>query len=555
LAAGASCPITVTFTPTAAGTRQGTLTVTDNASGSPQTAALTGTGLVPQAVLSPTTVSFAGQAVGTTSTSQTVTLSNSGGAPLAISSITASGDFSQTNSCGSTLAAGSSCSVSVTFTPTAAGSRQGTLTVTDSASGSPHPATLIGTGLVPQAALSPASLTFSGQPVGTTSSSQTVTLSNTGGAPLAISGMATSGDFSQANSCGTTLAAGAGCTVNVVFRPTAAGTRQGTLTVVDSASGSPQTIPLSGTGLGPVAVLSPGSVSFADQVVGTHSAAQVVALSNTGPAPLSISGIVTAGDFLQTNSCGSTLAAGTSCTINVTFNPSAAGARTGSLTVSSNSSGGQVAASLSGNGVQSSPSFDSTSLVFSNQNVGTTSGGKNTKLTANGPGPLAISSISVTGPFLVSSNCPSSLNNGSSCNITVNFQPMAGGPASGAVLVMDNGLGSPQSVPLSGNGLDFVLSVSLNSASVNVGQNAKFVVTATQVGGSFNNSVNLACSGLPAGAKCQFSPAGISPKTSSATSNLTIQTAASTPSGSYTITIIGTSGSDQHSATVTLTAN
>src|SRR4030095_11909584 len=135
---------------------------------------------------------------------------------------------------------------------------------------------------------------------------------------------------------------------------------------------------------------------------------------------------------------------------------------------------------------------------------------------------------------------------GSSCNITVNFNPIAGGLASGAVLVVDNGLGSPQTISLSGNGLDFTLSASPNDLTVNAGQNAKLVVTATQVGGSFNNSVNLTCSGLPSGAKCQFSPSGISPKTGSAMSNLSIQTGASTPSGTSTITITGRSGSDTH---------
>jgi uncharacterized membrane protein len=120
---------------------------------------------------------------------------------------------------------------------------------------------------------------------------------------------------------------------------------------------------------------------------------------------------------------------------------------------------------------------------------------------------------------------------------------------------VDNGFGSPQTVSLSGNGLDFTLSASLTDLAVNSGQNAKLVVTATQVGGTFNNSVNLSCFGLPASSKCQFSPAGITPKTGSATSNLTIQTTSNTASGSYTITITGASGSDQHSTTVTLTVN
>jgi hypothetical protein len=232
--------------------------------------------------------------------------------------------------------------------------------------------------------------------------------------------------------------------------------------------------------------------------------------------------------------------------------------RTGSLTVSSNSQGGAVSAALSGSGVENAPMFSPTSLAFSSQVVGTKSGGKDVHLTANGPGPLAISSITVTGPFLESNNCPASLNAGSNCNITINFQPTAGGPATGAIIVTDNGLGSPQTVPLSGNGLDFTLSASPSSVTVSAGYNAQYTVTATEVGGSFNNSVNLSCSGLPAQSQCQFSPGGISPKTGSASSTLTIQTkhgGNGTPAGSYVITIAGTSGSLKHTTTVNLTVN
>src|SRR5262249_34977236 len=114
----------------------------------------------------------------------------------------------------------------------------------------PHTASLSGTGAaaVPVAGLSPTSLTFGSQTVGTTSAAQGLTLSNTGTAALAISGIATSGDFAQTNNCGTSLAAGANCTINVTFTPTATGARTGTLSVTDNAAGSPQTASLSGTG-------------------------------------------------------------------------------------------------------------------------------------------------------------------------------------------------------------------------------------------------------------------------------------------------------------------
>src|SRR5262249_30988258 len=161
--AGASCSISVTFTPTATGARSGTLSVSDNATGSPQTVGLSGTGVAPIASLSPTSLSFGGQNVGATGAAQTVTLSNTGTAPLTLSSIAASGDFSQTNNCGSTVAAGANCAIQVTFSPTVTGTRTGTLTITDNAAGSPQSVSLSGTGTTPLASLSPTSLTFGNQ--------------------------------------------------------------------------------------------------------------------------------------------------------------------------------------------------------------------------------------------------------------------------------------------------------------------------------------------------------------------------------------------------------
>jgi len=207
-------------------------------------------GPAPVASLSPTSLTFASQSVGTTSAAQTVTLSNTGTATLTISSIVASGDFAETDNCGGSLASGGNCSISVTFTPTASGTRTGSSSVTDNASGSPQTVGLTGTGAAPTttASLSPTSLTFASQTVGTTSAAQTVTLSNTGTATLAISSIVASGDFAQTNNCGGSLAVGGNCAINVTFSPTASGTRTGSLRATDNTSGSPQTVSLTGAG-------------------------------------------------------------------------------------------------------------------------------------------------------------------------------------------------------------------------------------------------------------------------------------------------------------------
>src|SRR5439155_1162599 len=204
--------INVTFTPAAAGTRIGALSITDNASGSPQSVSLTGVGNPPAAgSLSPSSLSFGSQTVGTTSAAQAVALTNTGGTALSLSSLTANGDFAQTNNCGSTVAAGASCAINVTFTPAAAGSRSGTLSMTDNAGGSPQSVSLTGTGSTPGFSLAPTSLTFASQLVGTTSAPHVVTLSNPGNVAVDIGSIAVSGDFAQASDCGSSVAAGAAC--------------------------------------------------------------------------------------------------------------------------------------------------------------------------------------------------------------------------------------------------------------------------------------------------------------------------------------------------------
>ena len=202
----------------------------------------------PAVAVSPNLLQYAVEAVGSTSQPQTALLRNMGSSPLSISSIAISGDFAETDDCGTTLSAAGSCTFSVTFTASAAGTRSGSILIQDDAAGSPHVINLIGSGSVPVAALSATSLTFSAQPVGTSSAAQTVTLTNTGNATLTVGNIQIAGDFAQVNNCSSTLAANSSCTMNVTFTPTVAGTRSGTLTISDNAQGSPQTVTLTGTG-------------------------------------------------------------------------------------------------------------------------------------------------------------------------------------------------------------------------------------------------------------------------------------------------------------------
>ena len=205
--------------------------------------------------------------------------------------------------------------------------------------------------------ISAKSLAFGNQLVGAASSAQAITVTNKGSSPTPIS-IAVSGDFGQSSTCPVspaTLAAGAGCTINATFRPTAAGARNGTLTVSYIFPSSPQTVVLSGTGVAPAVTLSATNIAFGNQKIGTSSAPQVVGLTNTGAATLTISTIAitgaNAGDFSQTNTCGGGVIAGGACYISVTFTPVAAGARSASWTIADNATGSPQTVTLSGTGV------------------------------------------------------------------------------------------------------------------------------------------------------------------------------------------------------------
>ncbi len=205
----------------------------------------------PVVTLSPTSLAFGNVVKGATSVGKSVILTNTGNATLNISNIATSGDFAQTTStkpCGSTLAPGKNCKITITFTPTQLGARTGTLTITDNAPGSPQTVPLSGTGIVP-VTLTPASKTFPITTVGTSSVAKVFTLANKQSVALTGISTQTTGDFSiSATTCSASLAAKSKCTISVMFTPTQTGTRTGTLRVNDSAVGSPQTSSLTGTG-------------------------------------------------------------------------------------------------------------------------------------------------------------------------------------------------------------------------------------------------------------------------------------------------------------------
>ena len=480
VSAGSTCTISITFQPTVTGPRTATLNVAADASGSPpQTVSLIGTAIAPAVTLSLPSVSFTGQQVNTTSAAQVVTLTNSGSGTLSSMSISITGadsnQFAKTTTCGASLNAGAGCTISLTFKPTSTGDKSAAVTIADNASDSPQSVSLTGRGLNNAVSLAPSPLSFGSQPLNT-GATVAVTLTNaaTSTDPVTVSGVTitgtNSGDFVPTNNCTAAVPVGQTCTISVTFTPTATGTRSATLSVTDNASGSPQTLGLTGVGGTGAMAFSPTSLSFASQVVGTNSAAKSITVTNTGTATLTFSAIAASGDFAQTNNCPlspSTLAIGVTCTISVTFVPTATGPRSGVVAVADNAPGSPQTVPLSGTATAPAVSLSPSALTFAGQAVGTTSSQQTVKLSNTGNATLTINSIALTGAnagdFTKSTNCGGTLNAASNCSITVQFKPTAAGASNAALAITDNngGVGqSVQTVSLTGAGTAPALTVS-----------------------------------------------------------------------------------------------
>ena len=468
--AGSSCTVQVDFAPSAMGPAAGTLSIPDDAVGTPQTVALSGTGLQPHATASPATVAFGGVRPGNSASPKTVTLTNDGNTTIHVSSatLTGSGAFSvAANTCsGAALAPGGACTLQVGFAPPSLGSFTATLSLSDDASNSPQTVALSGSGVQPAVSLSASSLAFGNQVVGSKSANKAIVLTNSGTDTLNI-GAATAGlPFAiAADGCSNTaLAPGASCTIQVDYAPAATGPSSGALSIPDDAAGSPQTVVLSGTGVQPQASVSPSSLSFGSVRVGagSPSAQQYVTVKNTGTADLHIAAVTLAGNpaFTVGAACSSpTLAPGASCTVGVYASPDTIGARSGTLQIADDAPGSPQTVALSATGLDGKLTATPTSFNFGSVKVNTKSSHLNIKVQNTGNATLTIGQVSIAGPnagsFVIeSTSCAGAkLSPGASCSVNVYFKPQVTGALSASVTFANDGLGGTQSVAMTGTGI------------------------------------------------------------------------------------------------------
>ena len=392
----------------------------------------------------------------------------------------------------------------------------------------------------PAVALSPQSLDFGNQVINNDSNPRTVTLVNAGSAPLNISGISVSGQFSQTNTCGSVVPAGGGtCNIQVTFKPTQTGSVTDQVTISDDAASSPQTITVSGSGVTSAGTLSvsPSALTFAAFTIGQTSPAQTVQLSNTGNTAINISNITTSGDFAETNTCGTlpaVLNVGATCSVTVTFTPTSTGTRSGALSIADDASNSPQSVSLSGTGnaVFSLAANARSSVIL----IGT----KSTTFTVTATAPSSFTgNINLSCTTGTCSFNPTSITAGQSSTVTLSgLSATTANPFDFAVKGTSNG--QDTTVALTVFFADFSLSQTPPTPAirtVTAGSSTTYTVTINPMNG-FNQVVLLGCRNLPQGTNataqnpdttCTYSPPGITMDgVHPATSTLTITTTAAT---------------------------
>ena len=482
VAAGATCTLSITFTPGALGARSATLTISSDATNGPLVVALDGVGVaLPEPIVTYPAADFPDTVIGETATqTRTVTIHNDRTRSISYGVIDL-GDFKiGTESCaGRIVAGGADCTVAIRFQPTLGvgeGRRQGTLAFTFAGTGG-DVAPSNSTGIVAGVALLPlaqSSTIVNAAAVVGSPTTLSVLLANRSSSALTLSsfvfGGTTPGDYSRdaSSSCtaGLALAASSSCTLVIRFAPAAAGTRNATLAINHTAPGSPQSLTLLGNATpapqGRIELGAP-AITFADTQLGANSARSVV-VRNSGNLALAFSAFNIAGtmpgDFARSGDCNVAvpLAIGAQCMLTMTFTPAALGLRSANLSIASDASNGAAVLALSGIGVPvpaPQVSLAPAVLDFGAQTLGGIFPARRIRLANIGTADLALAAVAVQGAGFADASalaCPATLVPGAGCDIDIAFTPTAAQAYAGALRVTSNAAGSPQLAVLQGTG-------------------------------------------------------------------------------------------------------
>lgn len=364
---------------------------------------------------------------------------------------------------GKTLKYNQYCTLDLNFTPSQTGHYATTLSFIDLSRNIIDTAAIDGTGVAPAVFLSQTSVDFGDKIIGSASAPHAVVLKNSGTSTLTITDIAADGEFGVTDTCGSTVDPAAECELDITFFPITVGDKSGAVTVTDDASDSPQTIVLSGTGVAPGSAdvsLSTTKLSFPAQLVGTTSAAKSVTLTSDGTVNLVITTIAASGDFAQTHTCAGPLAPGSSCMSSVTFTPTAAGTRTGAVTITDNATDSPQTVALEGLGITvdaPSMSISTNTIDFGDVDVAESSTYTLT-LTNSGPSELTniVNSLAGigSGGYSKVDHCQGvDIPVGGSCQIDIVFTPNGDGIFDVTLTISSNAVNSPLTVAITGTGV------------------------------------------------------------------------------------------------------
>jgi hypothetical protein len=577
LAANA-CTVTVSFTATAPGSYSATLTIsTDSTTNGTVTVALTGVATLTQLTQSASSLSFPLMVAGSGSTPQILTLTNSGTVPVTLGSIAISGAyasaFSDTTTCGASLAVSATCTVTVSFASTTTATDTATLSIANSAStGGSATVALTGSAAVPTVSLSASSLSFPLMTAGSASTPQTVTLSNTGTVPVTLGSIAIGGTNASAFSittktCGTTLAIAGSCTVTLSYSDAAAASDVATLLIVNNTASNPVTVALSGSTSAPVLNLSSVSLSFPLMVAGSASTPQVVTLTNNGTVPVTLGSIAIGGSnpsafSITTNTCGSSLAVSGNCAVTINFASATTATDTATLTIANSAStGGSATVALTGSAAVPTISQSATSLTFPLMVSGSTSTPQIVTLTNNGTVSTTLGAITLGGAnasaFSKTTTCGTSLAVSATCTVTLSYTEAATASDSATLSIANNSASPLVTVALAGSAAVPTVSLSANSLSFPLmaagSASTPQIVTLTNNGSVPTTLGAITLSGSNASAFSKTTTCG-STLAVSATCTVTLSySEAATASDSATLSIANNSASNP--VTVTLTGS
>jgi hypothetical protein len=444
LAPNQTCVVQIRFTPTIAGNYSGIVGFT--LVGVPGIAAqgsVAGTATLPPLVppiLAPNTVNFPNTTVGNAATPRVLTLSNPNPQSITVAVNNPGAGFSQTTTCGATLGANASCTITVTFRPTVAGAASATVTAITSAGN--VSAALAGTGATPlPPTLTPASVNFGAISVGQPSRPQVVTLTNPNTISMPLTVISSSAGFVQTNTCGASVAAGASCSISIVYTPAAIGTSTGNLQAATSFGNASAAL----TGAGATVALAapeatPETLTFPPTTTGSTSAPLVITIRNPNAQSINLTGFTTDPIFsVVSTTCGATLAAAQTCTYTVVFKPVVVGTTQRTLTV--NSSAGTDSISVSGTGVAPIGAvLTPLALSLTNWDFGAVTLGAQSStrpFILQNANAIAVSPLQITtsAGFTQSNSCGLTLAAGASCQINVQYTATSLGAATGTLNV------------------------------------------------------------------------------------------------------------------------